>query len=115
MRLSAQAKAAFQKRAGEGAAAADSAYNLPMTTIRRRSRAEIDRRYLFADIFRKTGGAAILLVVLIAAGTPLTVREAFSGEWTQYALVMSVMGVIGVALMIIGRALRRQTSHYDRD
>jgi hypothetical protein len=86
-----------------------------MTTIRRRSRAEIDRRYLFADIFRKTGGAALLLVVLIAAGTPLTVREAFSSEWSQYALVMTAMGAIGLALMLIGRALRRRTSHYDRD
>jgi hypothetical protein len=82
---------------------------------RRRSRAEIDRRYVFADIFRKTGGAALALVVLIAAGTPLTVREAFTSEWLQYALVMSTMGGIGLALILVGRALRRQTSHYDHD
>jgi hypothetical protein len=45
----------------------------------------------------------------------LTVREAFTSEWLQYALVMSTMGGIGLALILVGRALRRQTSHYDHD
>jgi hypothetical protein len=84
-------------------------------TTRRRSRAEIDRRFFFADILRKTGGAALVLLALIAAGTPLTVRETFSGGWTQYAAVMTGFGLIGVACMLAGRYLRRQTDHYDQD
>jgi len=97
--------------------ASDSLYSRRMSSssTRRRSRGEIDRRYFFADILRKTGGAALVLVVLIAAGTPLTVREAFSGDWTQYVAVMVGFGLVGAALLLAGRALRRRTSHYDQD
>jgi hypothetical protein len=85
------------------------------STTRRRSRGEIDRRFLLADIFRKTGGAVLLLVALIAAGTPFTVREALSSGLTQYVAIMGGFAAVGVALFLAGRALRRNATHWDTD
>jgi len=82
---------------------------------RRRSRGEIDRRFMMADILRKAGGAVLLLVALIAAGTPMTVREALSSGLTQYVAIMGGFGATGVGLFLAGRALRRNATHWDRD
>jgi hypothetical protein len=84
-------------------------------SIHRRSRAEIDRRFLLADILRKAGGAVIALLLLIAAGTPFSAREAVTSGMTQYLSIMIGFGAIGVGLMIAGGALRRHATHWDQD
>ncbi|GIK48704.1 MAG: hypothetical protein BroJett013_14010 [Alphaproteobacteria bacterium] len=81
----------------------------------RRPRKEIDRNYFFGDVFIKTGAALGLVVAMIAAYTPMTVRSAIDDGMYDYLAVMGLFGTVAAAAFFFGRHLRRQATHWDFD
>jgi hypothetical protein len=85
------------------------------TRFERRSRGEIDRNYLFGDIFIKTGGAVAVAIAAIALYTPFTIIEAFDERMVGYLAVMGTFGAAGTMLFAYGRHLRRAATHWEAD
>ncbi|MBL8552593.1 MAG: hypothetical protein JNJ73_21580 [Hyphomonadaceae bacterium] len=81
----------------------------------RRSRGEIDRNFLFGDIFIKTGGATALVIGAIALYTPFTFADALAEQMYGYLGVMGAFGAAGAALFFYGRHLRAAATHWDLD
>lgn len=81
----------------------------------RRPRGEIDRNYFFGDVLIKTGAAVLIVVVLIAAYTPFTLRGALQAQMYEYIAVMGGFAAAGVILYLIGRHFRREATHWDFD
>lgn len=81
----------------------------------RRPRAEIDRNYFFGDVLIKTGVALGLVVAMIAAYTPMTVRSAIDDGMYDYLAVMGLFGFIALFAFLSGRHLRHEATHWDFD
>jgi hypothetical protein len=81
----------------------------------RRPRSEIDRNYFFGDLLIKTGVALALVVVMIAAYTPITLRSALAEHMYDYLAVMGVFAAIALGCYLLGRHLRREATHWDFD
>jgi len=81
----------------------------------RRPRKEIDRNYFFGDVFIKSGVAVGVALGLIALYTPFTLMGAINDGMYDYLAVMGGFGVIGMALFLYGRFLRREATHWDFD
>lgn len=81
----------------------------------RRPRAEIDRNYFFGDVLIKTGAAVGVALVLVAAYTPFTLREAIADGMYDYLALMGIFAGIGAACYLTGRHLRREATHWDFD
>lgn len=81
----------------------------------RRPRKEIDRNYFFGDVFIKTGVALGLVVAMIAAYTPMTMRSALDDGMYDYLGVMGAFGAVAAICFFVGRHLRRQATHWDFD
>jgi hypothetical protein len=81
----------------------------------RRSRGEIDRNFFFGDILMRTGVAAAAAIAIIAAYTPFSIGQALSDGLYAYLALMTGFGLIGVALYLAGRHLRREATHWDFD
>jgi hypothetical protein len=81
----------------------------------RRPRAEIDRNFFFGDVFIKTGVALGVVVAMIGAYTPMTVRSAIDDGMYDYLAVVGVFGAVALACFLFGRHLRRQATHWDFD
>lgn len=79
----------------------------------RRSRGEIDRNYLFGDIFIKTGVAVAVAIAAIALYTPFTFVQALHEHMYGYLGVMMAFGAAGGALFFYGRHLRRCATHWE--
>jgi len=87
----------------------------PSSKPQRRPRTEIDRNFFFGDVFIKTGVALGLVVALIAAYTPMTVRSAIDDGMYDYLAVMGCFGAVALACFLFGRHLRREATHWDFD
>ncbi len=87
----------------------------PSSKPQRRPRTEIDRNFFFGDVFIKTGVALGLVVALIAAYTPMTVRSAIDDGMYDYLAVMGGFGAVALACFLFGRHLRREATHWDFD
>jgi hypothetical protein len=83
--------------------------------VERRPRAEIDRNYFLGDVFIRTGVAVGLVILVIAALTPFSLRQAVETGMFGYITVMTAFGAIGLAAYLFGRHLRRNATHWDRD
>lgn len=81
----------------------------------RRPRGEIDRNFFFGDLLIKTGTAVIVAIVLIAAYTPFSLRDAIADGMFDYLAVMGVFGAIGLGCFLLGRHLRNEATHWDFD
>jgi hypothetical protein len=81
----------------------------------RRPRVEIDRNYFFGDVLIKTGAAVGIALGLIALYTPFTLMGAIEDGMYDYLAVMGTFGVIGLAMFLVGRHLRREATHWDYD
>ena len=81
---------------------------------KQRPRAEIDRNYFFAEVFRRTGAALFVALGLLMAYTPFSVSEA-SRHGANLGTLMGIFVVIGVGLMVYGHRLRRQATHWEAD
>ncbi len=81
----------------------------------RRPRKEIDRNFFFGDVFIKTGVALAVVVAMIAAYTPMTVRSALTDGMYDYLAVMIGFGAVALACFLFGRHLRREATHWDFD
>lgn len=79
----------------------------------RRPRKEIDRNFFFGDVFIKTGAALGLVVAMIAAYTPMTVRSALDDGMYDYLVVMGLFGALAAGCFMFGRHLRREATHWD--
>jgi hypothetical protein len=84
-------------------------------TVRRRSRGEIDRHYLFGDVMKRTGGALLILMALLALGTPFTLVDALDQGLWQYVVIVAVTVALGIVFFFGGRALQRTATHWDND
>lgn len=82
--------------------------------LKQRPRAEIDRNYFFGDVLRKTGAALWVALFLISAYTPFSWGQAQHNS-TNFGTVVAVFAVIGVALYLYGRHLRREATHWEAD
>jgi uncharacterized membrane protein len=83
--------------------------------IERRPRAEIDRNYFLGDVLIRTGMATVAALLCIAALTPFTFAQAVTGGMYGYLAVMALFASLGVAALLLGRHLRRNATHWDRD
>jgi hypothetical protein len=81
----------------------------------RRPRGEIDRNYFLGDVLIKTGAAVGIALGLIALYTPFTLMGAIEDGMYDYLAVMGTFGVIGLAMFLVGRHLRREATHWDYD
>ena len=81
----------------------------------RRPRGEIDRNYFFGDVFIKTGVAVALVLAMIAAYTPVTLKGALEEQMYDYLAVMGVFTLIALGCYLFGRHLRREATHWDFD
>lgn len=81
----------------------------------RRPRGEIDRNYFFGDIFIKTGVAVAVAIGMIALFTPFRLMDVIRDGAYDYAAVMGVFGLLGIASFLLGRHLRKQATHWDYD
>jgi len=81
----------------------------------RRPRHEIDRNYFFGDVLIKTGAALAMVLIMIAAYTPITLQGALAEHMYDYLTVMGVFGVIALASYLAGRHLRHEATHWDFD
>ncbi|MFT3727041.1 MAG: hypothetical protein QM759_04375 [Terricaulis sp.] len=79
-----------------------------------RPRAEIDRNYFFADVFRKTGAAVFVALGLLVAYAPFSVDQA-SHHGANFGAVIALFAVIGVGFYLYGRHLRREATHWEAD
>ncbi|MDX2237561.1 MAG: hypothetical protein NW203_08345 [Hyphomonadaceae bacterium] len=81
----------------------------------RRTRGEIDRNYLFGDVFIKTGVAGGVAAGMIAAYTSGTlIDKVREGEWA-YLAVMGAFVATSLAAFMLGRHLRKTATHWDFD
>lgn len=81
----------------------------------RRPRGEIDRNYFFGDVLIKTGVAVGVMIALVAAVTPFTLRGAIADGMYDYLAVMGIFAGIGLFAFLYGRHLRREATHWDFD
>jgi hypothetical protein len=81
--------------------------------VERRSRGEIDRNFLFGDIFMRTGNATAVAILAIALYTPFSIREAFGERMYGYLGLMIAFGLTGMLLYFYGRHLRRCATHWE--
>lgn len=82
--------------------------------LKQRPRAEIDRNYFFGDVLRKTGAALWVVLFLISAYTPFSWGQAQHNS-ANFGTVVAIFAVIGVALYLYGRHLRREATHWEAD
>ncbi|MFZ2028890.1 MAG: hypothetical protein WAU68_01160 [Vitreimonas sp.] len=82
--------------------------------LQRRPRAEIDRNYFFGDVLRKSGGAMFVVLFLISAYTPFSWGQAQHNS-ANFGTVVAIFAVVGVALYLYGRHLRREATHWEAD
>lgn len=81
----------------------------------RRPRAEIDRNYFFGDVLIKTGVAVGVMISLVAAVTPFTLRGAIEDGMYDYVAVMAIFAGVGLFAFLYGRHLRKEATHWDLD
>jgi hypothetical protein len=82
--------------------------------LKQRPRAEIDRNYFFGDVLRKSGGALFVALFLISAYTPFSWGQAQHNS-ANFGTLVASFAVIGVALYLYGRHLRREATHWEAD
>ncbi len=81
---------------------------------KQRPRGEIDRNYFFGDVLRKTGAALWVALLLISAYTPFSWGQAQHNS-ANFGTLVAIFAVIGVALFLYGRHLRREATHWEAD
>lgn len=79
-----------------------------------RPRAEIDRNYFLGDVLRKTGASLWVALFLISAYTPFSWGQAQHNS-VNFGTVVAIFAVIGLALYLYGRHLRREATHWEAD
>jgi hypothetical protein len=82
--------------------------------LKQRPRAEIDRNYFFGDVLMRTGAATFVALALISAYTPFSWGQA-QHHGASFGTVVGIFAVIGVALYLYGRHLRREATHWEAD
>lgn len=81
----------------------------------RRPRAEIDRNFLFGDVFIKTGAACGIVLLLVAGYTPFSLMGAIEDGMYDYLSIVGGFGLIGAMFYLLGRHLRHEATHWDFD
>ena len=81
---------------------------------KQRPRGEIDRNYFFGDVLRKTGAALWVALFLISAYTPFSWGQAQHNS-ANFGTLVAIFAVLGVALYLYGRHLRREATHWEAD
>lgn len=81
----------------------------------RRPRGEIDRNYFMGDTFIRTGSSVAVVLIVIALLTPYSLGDALAQGMYEYLTLMAAFGLIGLAMILYGRHLRRSATQWDHD